>query len=466
MSIRPDIRGAAASSGICPDLDTVGPFVQAEEATVIDQHPLFSPTDGSPDHESHVGSAPLEVETPASASEESPVRPSESALAEAPEPPVELSGPPSARSEEELRLPETNWPSIEEPTAEDAPKTFWSEPTPRRRQLPKRAVIAAAVAVGLVLIPLVFMRGSGRPQHPHSEKAHEELIINEKDLKNRRQVAADDFRPRHFGHAAGPIASSPAQGIAPALDAAKTGEATSLAERRKRRADDPEDLISHRGRTSKEKKNAAQAEAESGGYRRPSVYFEPRGADSRGRGSHAPVVQAGSTVAAVLSTPIEIHGGGSQTALARTDSDGPLPKGSRFLGTAVSDGDGRVSVRFSRLVLPDGAEAKIDAEAQDSNGSFRLGGSAAPESEDTGHSVAGDIARDTAGDVASEALSTVTGGLGSRLARRALYRTSPNPYSGHSNRSVSLGQGQAFQIFFHQAVVLHTPDEKGERHAL
>ena len=463
---------ATAPDGTCSDLPVLSAIVNEAEPTLVDRasslggapvapapHPCSGPDeitarDLAIEPPAHAGE-PAQEPHPCAAPQAPPATPAPSAPA--PSQPATPVG--QGRSAEAL-VPNR----AEEPARSGASHALWDEPPRRRRPLPKRAVIAVSIAGALVLIPVVFLRGSTSPHASAPvEKAHEELIINERDLKNRRQVAPDDFRPRHFLPATGPVASSAAPGTAPALDQAKPDE--TMAERQKRRADDPEDLISHRGHSATGTKDKTQAEAESGGYRRPFVYFDPKSASSRTGGSNAPLVQAASTVSVVLVTPIEIHGGGSQTALARTDSDGPLPKGSRLLGAAVSDADGRLSIRFSRLILPDGIEAKIDAEAQDASGSFGLGAAAAPEGDDAGPTIAGEIARDTASEVASDALSTLTGGLAGGVARRALYRASPNRYSSPHSRSVSLSQGAAFQIFFHQAVVLHTPNEQGEAHA-
>jgi hypothetical protein len=156
----------------------------------------------------------------------------------------------------------------------------------------------------------------------------------------------------------------------------------------------------------------------------------------------------------VLLTPIELHGGGSTTVIAETEVDGALPKASRFVGTATSDGEGRLFLRFPRVLLPGGREAKTEGEAEDATGAFGLEAVVTKEGGDSPGSVAKDIASDTVSEVASEALSTLTGGLSGRIARNAIGRASSHSASTHlAKERLSLSAGTKFQVFLHQAVI-------------
>ena len=126
---------------------------------------------------------------------------------------------------------------------------------------------------------------------------------------------------------------------------------------------------------------------------------------------------------AVLTSPVDLRSG-TMTIIAQADTDGPIPKSSRFVGSASSDGEGRLALRFERLLLPDGREAKIQGEAQDQTGSFGIEGTVTTEGGSSGATVARDLARDTATDVASDALSTFTAGIAGRLLQHAVDRAS------------------------------------------
>jgi len=352
---------------------------------------------------------------------------------------------------------ETSSPSADENDATDpsSPPDFpevgaalavWEEPAPRkRRPLPRKALAAAAVAALLLILPFLT-RGPSRAREDAVPVATlpEDLVISERDLRNRIEVTADDFRARS------PIDTS----TEAAPEFASDGAAATLAERRKQRAQDPEDLVALRGASRDSKSSASTGTSEVGdGYLRPFVYFE-RGSASSSTGTPGPIAPAGTVVSAVLASPIDLRGGTS-TILALASSDGPIAKSSRFVGSASASDDGRLALRFDRLLLPDGREARIEGEAQESTGAFGLQGTVTTEGGSSGAAVAREVARDTAADAASEAVNVLTGGIGGRLLRRTVDRaTTRRGLPGTATTRVSLPAGTQFQIFLHQAVVV------------
>jgi type IV secretory pathway VirB10-like protein len=174
-------------------------------------------------------------------------------------------------------------------------------------------------------------------------------------------------------------------------------------------------------------------------------------ADSRG-GSKQVIAAAGAVIPAVLTTPIDLHGGATTVLAQVADDTAAVPKDTRFIGSASATNDGRISLRFHRLLLPDKREANCDAEAQDANGAFGLAGNIEGGS---GRSFTKDLATDTATDVASETLNTLTGGLGGRLLHRAVGRASSGAYANRASTvRITLGAGAKFQIFLKEVAVL------------
>lgn len=318
---------------------------------------------------------------------------------------------------------------------------LWTEPPIRqRRPLPRKALAGAALAGLLLLLP--FMTRSRPRQDESTPTLPDDLVISERDLKNRREVAADDFRPRDS------MASSGNEAPAFAADEAEA----SLAERRKQREQDPEDLVARRGKAGAGNGTANRSAETVSGYERPYVYFE-HGPGSTASGTPGTIAPAGTVVPAVLASPVDLRAGTS-TIIALSDTDGPIPKSSRFVGSASGSGEGRLVLRFERLLLPDGREARIEGEAQDPTGAFGIEGTVTMEGASSGSTAAREVARDTAADVASETLNAFTGGLGGRLLRRTVDRASTRRgLPGVATTRVSLPAGTRFQIFLHQAVV-------------
>lgn len=337
------------------------------------------------------------------------------------------------------------------PKATTALRTLWDEPVPpRRRPIPKKAIAAAGFGVLLLVLPLLLHHKLHTAAEESAPTLPEDLVVSERDLKNRVEVTADDFHPRRPGDKELNGASEEA----PALTDDEAG--VTLAERRKRRAQDPEDLVGKRGKSGGADNTSSNPDVLMTGYQRPYVYFEIAAATPFVRSGVAGInAPAGTVVSAVLTSPVDLRAG-STTIVARSDSDGPIPKASRFVGSASSDGEGRVALRFDRLLLPDGREAKIQGEAQDENGSFGLEGSVSTDgSTSTSGAVARELAQSTASDVATEAVGTLTGGMGGRLLQRVIGRVaSQRGLPSLATRRTTLPAGAHFQIFLHQAVAV------------
>jgi hypothetical protein len=167
------------------------------------------------------------------------------------------------------------------------------------------------------------------------------------------------------------------------------------------------------------------------------------------------IAPAGTVVQVVLVTPIDLNGS-STTVIARAAEqkghDAPVPEGSRFIGTVSGGDDGQLSVRFTKLLLPDGREARVTAEAQDHSGAFGLNGRV-DRTADSEPSVASGVAKDTATDVAIGALG---GGVAGEAARNYARRSWSADGLGSSRprAHVTLGSGTSFAIFLHEPAII------------
>jgi hypothetical protein len=110
-----------------------------------------------------------------------------------------------------------------------------------------------------------------------------------------------------------------------------------------------------------------------------------------------------------------------------------------------------VVVRFRSLILADGRQARVDAEAQDDDGTFGLAAEAhgEPADESGQASVLGDVAQETATDFVSDA-------VGVSLAGRALGHYVSGSRSRQSSRrperTLSLPAGTHLQVFLHEPI--------------
>src|SRR5262249_18118814 len=173
--------------------------------------------------------------------------------------------------------------------------------------------------------------------------------------------------------------------------------------------------------------------------------IRPDWASTSGGGRAERRLGPGTMVPAVLVTPLELHGD-SATVLVKVGKGAALPAGTRFLGTAVASST-RMTMRFRTVILPDGRQARVDAEAQDEQGAFGLAAhaeSAAHDDDDGGASgsTVGDVAKETATDLVT---STLGGDLAGRAASRCL-RAPRGRRGGAERPAVTLPAGTRLQV--------------------
>ncbi len=312
----------------------------------------------------------------------------------------------------------------------------FASPREQKRTLPKgvRAGLLASVAL---LAGVLFLGHRHKEAHASETglQVDEPLLVNEADLRNRKEVSPLDFRPHTR------------TGVLPPKETEDP-----LATRPPRRTD-PEDLIGKKHAGEKVSPSAATdlaPTAEPDTFRRPFVYFE--GPSSEGRFGAAKegtqgksLNTAGTTLPVVLVTPVDLDGA-SSTVIAEVEADGVFSAHTKFIGTASTLGEDRVSLRFRRVVLPDGKETTLEGEAQD--GQSRFGLPADVQGTNHGPSVGGEIARDTASDVASELVPNYIAGNALRRVIR-----SRQTQSSASRVRLSLPAGIPFGLFFHDRVV-------------
>jgi len=317
---------------------------------------------------------------------------------------------------------------------------LWSEP-PRKRQLPKRIRIVL-VGVGVLLVAIIAFGNPGSKLQAPAPLA-DDMVVSAEELKNRREVRADDFRPH------GPVASPSA---APPTDQPAPTASEALAERRSRRKQDPEDVLQVRSTHAAAKAPPAEASWYEGPvYVRSGSTAGGEHAGTAAQGGPTNVARAlaaaGSSIPAILTNPVELRGG-SGTVIARADGQAGALRGARFIGTA-SAGTGRVTVLFRSVFLADGQKARVDGEAQDLDGAFGLPqeDGAAPADSERG-SVIADVAQETATDIVSDTFGI---GIAGRAASRYVAGSRARRANGPT-RTVSLAAGTKLQIFLHEAV--------------
>ena len=325
---------------------------------------------------------------------------------------------------------------------------------PKRRELPRRARIAIAGAAALLLVVVLCGRGGTHERKTPALTVPEDVVVSEADLKKRREVSADDFKPKKYLETQ--PASDPSPAAAPAADA--------LAERRARRANDPEDLIAQKRRDSAGDQNGeptviVEAKPRFRLLPPPSGVQAAAPPQTNHRESadrnEVTIATAGTVVPVALVTPIDLTGS-SATVIARAaahpEASPGVPEGSRFVGTVSGGEDGQLSIRFSKLLLPDGREAHVVAEAQDGSGAFGLVGSVETTNPER-PSVAGQVAKDTATDVALDALGMgVAGSAARNYSRRSSQAEGFGSY--RSGMRVTLPAGTKFMVFLHEAATL------------
>lgn len=241
-----------------------------------------------------------------------------------------------------------------QPTSGGAPRARLEDiwPEPPRRKLPSTlrfALIAAAIL--LVVVVAFGHRGRSAPTLV-SAAINDEMVVSAEDLKNRREVRAEDFRPkRRFVTANAP---SPEPAAAPRL-----------ADRHARRQADPEDVLTLKtaNRTAGQQPTVqGDGLLFQGPIYVPAVTSGRIGPSGPGAGNGEHLAAAGTSLPATLVTPLELRGSAS-TVIAQVDRKAQTLAGARFVGSASLSGN-RVTMRFAKVLLVDGREARIDAEAQ------------------------------------------------------------------------------------------------------
>lgn len=352
------------------------------------------------------------------------------------------------------------------------PTPLWDEP-PRKREIPLRVRLGLGALVAVIALAFLARHLGSSKTTTTKLQLRDDLVVHEKDLKDRREVTEEDFR-------AGASSEEDSRFLV-----APPNEET-LEERRSRRGADPEDLLTLRrrpshtvrvprpGMASTEASTAPLVALSSRKYPPPFVEPLPRAtpfddsssfrappsrtSGARGQDlerSSAPrrLASAGTPVPAVLITPLRIPSGGS-TPVVASASSGPFPKGTRFLGTATTSDEDRFILTFRRLVLPDGQELPIAAEAQDTDGFFGLAALIEGPREDAGESggAAKEALKETATDVMLGALG---GGIAGQAASN--YLDASRDERGRRRRRNSaiyaLPSGVEFTLFLSQGVV-------------
>ncbi len=354
-------------------------------------------------------------------------------------PPAVAAAPTAARAVRTPFLP---------PPAPAAP----ARPRVERRPLPRAARVTIAAVGAVVLALFVLSRQSG-PKPPAEPRLalEDKLAVSEEDLKRRREVKPEDLRPREIyiqpPPSPPPVAAPPAPaGPGPSTDA--------LAERRKRRANDPNDVLTHRARPAPPSSEPPPMTGEADLYRRP---LGASGTQAKGGAVTESAVPkkrltTGSTLRGTLAAPLRLRGGtAGATAIATLDrSAGPL-RGARLLGQASLAGD-RLDLRFRKMVLPSGDEVSVQAEAQSLDGAFGLPVAIDEPEEDGDGSLIGDVATDAATDVVSDVLGV---GIPARAAGNYIQRSrSRSSKSSRRVTTVELPAGTPLLVFFHEAAEL------------
>jgi hypothetical protein len=291
-------------------------------------------------------------------------------------------------------------------------------PSPRleRRSLPRAARVAIA-AIGCAIAFLFVLSRQSGPKIAAEPRLwlEDKLAVSEEDLKRRREVKPEDLRPRDLDPPSPPSTRpAPTQAATPEPGPSED----TLAERRRRRANDPNDVLARRKRSAPNAEPSRAAPDNDGDlYRRPMGKdstaarsgSERHGSDER---TSTRRLAAGTTLHGTLTVPFRLRGGmGSATAVVTLDRpvDTSLAslRGARVLGQACVTGD-RVEIRFRKMVLLGGDEVSINAEAQATDGSFGLFVATQAESDEGsehgGGSVLGEVATDAATDVVSDVL--------------------------------------------------------------
>lgn len=320
----------------------------------------------------------------------------------------------------------------------------WSAERARRRPLPRSLRIAAGAVVGI--LALVVIGGSrDDPDFAAGGTSHlpAAVVAHEEDLVNRKELTAADFAPR----APQPrrIAVKPEPSADELLD-----------ERRRRREDNPEDLKarprSHRPRATRSSRTGRTVTPASAGG--PQIIVDLVDGDAEPAASAASdtpthLVAAGARVHATLASHVVVRGRSANVVL-RVGRGQALPRGTRLLGRARAADDGVVLVRVHTLVLPGGAEHRVEAEVQDTDGAAGVVALVSGGGNDDDGSVAGDVAEGTLGRTGSALLGDGLAGGAFDDATRSRRRRARRPRRAPPTFTVA--KGTPVVVFFESSV--------------
>jgi hypothetical protein len=289
------------------------------------------------------------------------------------------------------------------------------------------------------------------------------LQVTSDELKNRKEVRAEDFRPRLEG------GRSPGGATPPAATAADQEPSTEdLAARRASRSHDPDDVLTQRRQreatspssgadrvglttTGERARDSGRTEdpTPASQYHWSKLYVDTAPSGGAGTGAGAAVsLPAATILAATLDAPLALAGGGGSTVVATVH--GGAVDGGRLVGSASIRED-RVVVQFHKLVLADGRDASLVGEAQDVDGSFGLHGVHEGEAS-TGPSTGEQIATDSGNQVVDTLVGSTLPG---QLVGNAVHTATRRSYNyGGSRSSASLPKGLSLHVFVQEAVTV------------
>jgi hypothetical protein len=372
-----------------------------------------------------------------------------------PAPPPPLPPPPAPAAAAVPRLPAAPAkkadpaPAAPQPAAR--PPLPWAPPAAtKRRPLPKKAqavLLVAAVLIGLLVATQHFARSRNAP--PPRLAVKSDPIVTTEELKTRREVSPDNFIT------ADPAATTSWAARAQRADSlsAPAPSTADLDARRAHRAANPDDLhatprasVLRPGSAPRRASRAMTADDEESLLVRPTTEpgATPRDTASGHESRKTTVLAAaGTQLAVVLATPVQLTAGSAETIVATVEGKGIL-RDARFVGVAsASAPGGRISVRFRKLLLADGREISVSGEAQDQDGGFGLAVAWPASSQPS-------VGREVATETATETvLDAVGGGVLGTAARK--YNDKSRPGTASERPSVTLPAGQSFTVFLHES---------------
>ena len=324
----------------------------------------------------------------------------------------------------------TSASATHEPIQPEVPEA-WRAQERLKRELPRPAKQILATVGGLLLLVVVIGQWT---KTSYTEKIPSALPAGfEEDITTREEYTAD-----HFRRATGYRSSEPTE--------------FDLAERKRLRENNPEDLIQHRKTTAKRQPSEAATTPKR--LRPRELFYRPKSIPSAEAATAVQSVSAGSLIAVKLRDPLTITNRTS-TAIATVTKNKPLPLGTRLIGNARRAGDARVTIHFRSAVFPDGREVRLDGEARAPSGDSVL--LASTSRSKTNPRGASRVAQSRTGKrILDTALSRTP--LVGALARDVLDETlSPTTTSTVAKPTLSLPAGTEFSVLLRRGLALSSP---------